>query len=191
MKAKILSLVTLIIACLSLTSCGVAVVGAVGGGTYYLTKTNAYKRFYTDTDITNQILVRIKANPTLKNTRILVSTKNSNVLLIGQVMSPEQRITAEDIARNMEGVRRVYNGITVSGPTSALTRSSDTWITTKVKSQLIALDYFPSSKVKVVTENGVVYLMGTITQEQGNRAAEVARRVKGVQKVVKLFDYIG
>ena len=70
-----------------------------------------------------------------------------------------------------------------------MSRASDSWLTTKVKSKLIAYKDIDSTKIKVVTENGVVYLMGLVFPEEGNRAARVTSETKGVRKVVKVFEY--
>jgi osmotically-inducible protein OsmY len=119
-----------------------------------------------------------------------VSSYNRKVLLTGEV--PDEQIKAV-VARDIgaiEGVQGVINELEVAGPSSYTARSNDTYITGKVKASFVdAKDLFANS-VKVVTERGTVYLMGRVTQREGNRAAEVARGVSGVQKVVKVFEYI-
>lgn len=119
-----------------------------------------------------------------------VSSYNRKVLLTGEV--PDDQVKAA-VARDVgaiEGVQGVINELEVAGPSSYTARSNDTYITGKVKASFVdAKDLFANS-VKVVTERGTVYLMGRVTQREGNRAAEVARGVSGVQKVVKVFEYI-
>ena len=78
----------------------------------------------------------------------------------------------------------------LAAPSSLLTRSSDSVVTGKVKSSLLADKLVDATRIKVVTENGTVFLMGLVTDAEGNRATEIARRVGGVQRVVKLFEYI-
>ena len=95
------------------------------------------------------------------------------------------------IVRTIEKVQDVYDGITLAKPSSLGSRSSDGLLTTKVKTQLLRIKGFDPTRVKVVTERGVVYLMGFLNRDEGNAVAAVARRVGGVQKVVKLFEYRG
>ena len=78
----------------------------------------------------------------------------------------------------------------VAGKTSLLSRSNDTWIATKVRTRMMANRDVPSDQVKIVAENGTVYLMGLISEMEGDNAANVARNVSGVSRVVKVFEYI-
>ncbi|QIL88389.1 BON domain-containing protein [Microbulbifer harenosus] len=131
-----------------------------------------------------------KAHPDLKAANIDVVAFNGVVLLTGQVSSNELRDLAGRTAQQVHTVRQVYNEIQVRGSTSMLARTSDAWLTTKVKSVLMADKEVDSGRIKVVTENGVVYLMGLLTRQEAENAAEVARTVGGVQKVVKAVEYI-
>ena len=143
-----------------------------------------------DTKIANSIINKIKEVPALKEeSHIEVTVFNRIVLLTGETPNAEWRQQTEDIAKSVANVGRVYNQLTIEGPTSSLTRTSDSWITTKIKSQMLATDDLKSSSIKVVTENGVVYLMGIVSREQANIAVEIARQVSGVQKVIKIFQY--
>ena len=90
----------------------------------------------------------------------------------------------------VRGVRRIYNELEIAAPSSAMTRTSDTWITTKVKSFLLGNFDIEGTRVKVVTEDGVVYLMGLATPEEAERIAAEAADIGGVQKVVKLFELL-
>jgi osmotically-inducible protein OsmY len=87
-------------------------------------------------------------------------------------------------------IKRIHNELEVAGKTSLLARSNDTWIATKVRTLMLTNSNVPSDQVKVVTENGAVYLMGMISQVDGDSAANLARNVSGVTKVVKVFEYI-
>ncbi|HEY8570079.1 BON domain-containing protein [Microbulbifer sp.] len=131
-----------------------------------------------------------KAHPDLKAANIDVVAFNGVVLLTGQVQSPELRDLAGRTAQQVHTVRQVYNEIQVRGTSSLLARTNDTWLTTKVKSVLMADKEIDSGRIKVVTEYGVVYLMGLLTRQEAENAAEVARTVGGVQKVVKAVEYI-
>jgi osmotically-inducible protein OsmY len=143
-----------------------------------------------DTDIANKISERVKKIPgSLSERHIEVTVFNRIVLLTGETPSPNIKQEAEEIAKAMPEVARVYNQIAVQGATSSLIRTSDSWITTKVKTEMLATEDLKSGSIKVVTENGVVYLMGTVKRDQADIAVDIARQVSGVQKVVKIFQY--
>lgn len=126
------------------------------------------------------------ASPT---THIDITTFNQVVLLTGQTVTPNLVKKADALARNTPNVKKVYNEITVKGPSSSLTRASDTWVTTKIKTQMLATKGLKSGSIKVVTENGSVYLMGIVTHQQADIAVDIARQISGVQRVVKIFRY--
>ena len=114
---------------------------------------------------------------------------NTAVLVSGEAPTEEDRQAVVDLVRNVEKVTKIYDEITISAPSSLLSRSADTVITAKIKAKLIAEDDLSSLHIKVITEDGVTYLMGLVSEEEGGIATEVARRTGGVQKVVKLFEY--
>ena len=87
-------------------------------------------------------------------------------------------------------MHRVVNELEIAGPSSYTSRSNDALITTKVKASLVDMQTISANSFKVVTERGTVYLMGRVTQREGQIGADVARGVSGVQKVVKVFEYI-
>ena len=125
-----------------------------------------------------------------QNTRVSISSFNGVVLLTGQVTDPEQKQDIEQIVRKIPNVDEVHNVIQVSAPPSALVQLSDTWITTKIKSKLIATDGIDPSQIKIITENGTVYLIGNVPRKQADAAVELARTTDGVQDVVTLFGYV-
>ena len=131
-----------------------------------------------------------KAHASLERAHINVTSYNGVVLLTGQVSSPELRQLASDTVAKVPKVRQVYNELQVQGRLSLLARTNDSWLTTKVKTKLMTHRDVNASRVKVVTENGTVFLMGLLSQAEADRAAEVARSTGGVQKVVKAIEYI-
>lgn len=145
-----------------------------------------------DQSIETRIKVNLKAlEPQFRDAHFDVVSHNGVVLLIGQVASETLKARATEIAAETSiKIKRIHNELEVAGSTSLLARSSDTWIGTKVRTQLMVDDSVPYSQVRVVTENGSVYLMGLVTQEQGDSAAALARNVSGVTRVVKVFEYI-
>ncbi|MBU1285251.1 MAG: BON domain-containing protein [Gammaproteobacteria bacterium] len=126
------------------------------------------------------------AGPT---SHIVVTAYNGVVLLAGQTPRSELKGQAEQAARKVQGITKIHNEIQVLQPTSLLARSNDSLLTTKIKAQMLTDSSVPSSSIKVVTENGIVYLLGLVSRQEANQAASVVQSVSGVQKIVKLFQY--
>jgi osmotically-inducible protein OsmY len=123
--------------------------------------------------------------------RVEVTSYNRQVLLTGQAGNPTDKQTIERLVREQPMVRNVYNEIEVAPFTATLgQRSKDTMLTGQVKASLLNAKDIQSSAIKVVTENNVVYLMGVVTPREARRAAEIARGVNDVTKVVRLFEVI-
>ena len=118
-----------------------------------------------------------------------VTSYNTVVLVTGEAPDESIRKQAVDIVRNIEKVSHVHDEITIAAPSSLMSRSSDSLITSKVKARLLADKNVKGLSIKVVTDKGVVYLMGITSREQARMATEIARQTGGVQKVVMLFEY--
>jgi osmotically-inducible protein OsmY len=125
-----------------------------------------------------------------ENGHINVTSYNRKVLLTGEVRDEAMKQAAEREVREISNVVSVINELEVAGPASYTSRSNDALITTKVKASLIDKKTVSATSFKVTTERGVVYLMGLVTQREGNIAADVAKGVAGVVRVVKIFEYI-
>jgi len=123
---------------------------------------------------------------------INVTSYNGIVLLSGEAPGQALRTRAGEIARGDKQVRRVHNEIQIAAPSSAMTRSSDSWITTKTKTSLVGLDIkgFDPTRVKVVSENGTVFLMGMVYRKEADAIVTRTQQVTGVQRIVKLFEYL-
>jgi osmotically-inducible protein OsmY len=127
------------------------------------------------------------------NTHFTVTAYNGKVLITGEAPTAELRDKIVDIVRRISGVKLVHNEMVIAEPSSIASRSHDTVITTKVKSSLSNIKNLPgfdATRVKVVTENGVVYLMGLLYRNEAHVAAEMARRESGVKQVVMVFEYL-
>ncbi|CVH15428.1 Osmotically-inducible protein Y precursor [Serratia marcescens] len=125
-----------------------------------------------------------------KDARVVATAYQGKVLLTGQSPNADLTARAKQIAMGVEGTTEVYNEIRQGTPVSLSTASSDTWITTKVRSQLLTSDTVKSSNVKVTTENGEVFLLGLVTQQEGQSAAQIASQVSGVKHVTTAFTYV-
>ena len=138
-------------------------------------------------EIKGQTRVRVAVG---ERGHVNITSYNRNVLLTGEVAAETDKVAVEQAVAKIETVRSVVNELAVMGSSSLASRSSDAVITSKIKASYIdAKDVF-SSAIKVVTERGSVYLMGRVTEREANRAADIARGVPGVLKVVKVFEII-
>lgn len=133
-----------------------------------------------------------KAHPDLKRptSHIVTTSYNGVVLLAGEVPNAGLKATAEQAARSVKGVTVVHNEIDITYPTPISVRSNDSLLTSKVKSRLLVETDVASTKVKVVTVRGVVYLLGVVTRVQADNITHSVQQVGGVQKIVRLFEYI-
>ena len=122
--------------------------------------------------------------------RIVVTSFNRKVLLSGQVLDAARKARAAEIVSRVDNVVSVHNELQVAGSVSLTTSAADTAITARVKAALIEARDLQANTIKVVTEAGVVYLMGIVTRPEGDRAAQVASLVGGVQRVVTVFEYV-
>lgn len=122
---------------------------------------------------------------------VSVNSYNRKVLLTGEAPDEATKARIETEMKSVENVQSVVNEIQISTFVSSMTaRSSDALLTTKVKTKLLNTTDIYSNSFKVISEAGVVYLMGRVSQREGNTAVEAVREVSGVQKVVKVFEYI-
>ncbi len=180
----------LLVMCLS--GCGIEtafVAGAATGASIINDKRNL-NTIVEDKNITHQANNAIEHESDLTGSHLVVSSYNHIVLLTGQVTGIPQRERALDIVKQITNVKRVYNELQIAPATSTLTRSNDAWITTKIRGKMLITKELHSGQIKVVTENSTVYLLGLVTPRQGEIAADITREIPGVQRVVKLFEYV-
>ena len=119
-----------------------------------------------------------------------IASYNRKVLLTGEVRDQAMKAAVEREVRAIENVSSVINELVVAGPSSYTSRSSDALITANVKGSLVEMKTISATSFKVVTERGIVYLMGRVTQREGDLGAKIAQSVAGVQGVVKIFEYM-
>jgi osmotically-inducible protein OsmY len=140
--------------------------------------------------------IALKATPRMNNLvgnagNVNVTSFNRKVLLTGEVRDEQMKAAVEREISAIDGVQSIVNELAIAGASSFTSRSNDTLITGKVKASFVDAKDLYANSIKVVTERGIVYLMGRVTPREGDLAAEVTRGVGGVQKVVKIFEYIG
>jgi osmotically-inducible protein OsmY len=176
---------------LPLTGCVPAalVVGATAGGAVIYDK-RSFKTMREDQNAAKLANYWIHHDKVLKDrSHISVNVFNNIALMTGQAQTAKLRDRAYAIMQKIKNVKRIYNAVTIAGATSTLQRGSDDWITGKIRTVLLTKPGLESNDIKVVTEDGVVYLMGKISREQAELATNTARHVSGVTKVIKVFEY--
>jgi osmotically-inducible protein OsmY len=183
-----------IVAALLLSGCAALAFGGLAAGAAVAHDRRTTGTMLEDQNIEIKAAAALARDPELKSRAHLnVTSYNLVVLLSGEAPSEELKLRAGRIVRGIERVRRVHNEVVVAAPSSMMTRSSDTMITARVKTALLGvkgLPGFDATRVKVVTENGTVFLMGIVTRAEADAATEAARTVGGVQRVVRLFEYL-
>ncbi len=133
--------------------------------------------------------MRLK-NDAFKDTNLSISSFNNVMLITGQAPQAWQKHEIGKLVKKIADDREVYNFAEVTNPISILTELSDAWITTKIKAQYVAADEIDPNLIKVITENGTVYLMGIIPHDEADVAVQIAKETRGVQSVIKLFSYV-
>lgn len=182
----------MLLACVSvLQGCAVAAIAVVAGGASVASDNRTLGKQIDDQRIE---LVAHNELAKLKDlheyTNIQVVSVNGSVLAVGQSPNTRLRDLAIKTLSNVNGVLKVHNQIRIGNTISATTKSNDLWLTSKVKTALLAHDKVNVTDVKVVTENGEVFLMGLIFESQANIAVDVARNLSGVSRVYKMFEYL-
>jgi osmotically-inducible protein OsmY len=145
--------------------------------------------FVEDETIETKALLRVQQKHS-EGVHLNVTSFNRLVLLTGEAPTEVVRTDIERIVRGVDNVRTVQNEIVVVPTTTMMIRSNDTVQTSKVKARFLDANKFRANHVKVVTENSVVYLMGIVKRKEAEDAAEIARTTSGVQRVVRVFEYM-
>tara|TARA_R110002051_G_scaffold100997_1_gene171676 strand:- start:4732 stop:5307 length:576 start_codon:yes stop_codon:yes gene_type:complete len=115
---------------------------------------------------------------------------NGIVLLVGQVSNEEMRKEAQRTIEDVSGIRKIHNQIRIGSNIGITTQTHDSWLTSKVKAQLLTAKDISSNNIKVVTENAEVFLMGLVSDSESTQAVNIARNVSGVERVIKVFEYL-
>ncbi len=167
---------------------GAAAVG-VGTGALMITDRRNSETYVTDQGLELRAGNRISEKHGDK-VHVNVTSYNRMLLLTGEAPNPQVKADIEKLAAGVPNVKSITNELAIAGPSSFGGRSNDTYITSKVKARFVDANKFSTNHVKVVTEAGVVFLLGLVTQAEANDAVEIARTTGGVQKVVRVFEII-
>jgi osmotically-inducible protein OsmY len=187
---RLAALATALAAATLLGACAPLVVGGAMVGTSMM----ALDRRTSGTQVEDQT-IELKGSTRVRETigdrgHAIVTSYNRLVLLTGEVPTDADRAAVEQAVARLDNVRSVVNELAVMPPSSLSSRSNDTILTSKVKASFVDAKDLQSSAFKVVTERGVVYLMGLVTEREATRATDITRGVGGVQKVVRVFDVV-
>jgi osmotically-inducible protein OsmY len=188
-KITFLRLCAGVVAAAALSGCAAVVLGSAVGTALVVTDRRTAGTQLEDQNIELKAGTRIRESVGDRG-HINTTSYNRMVLLTGEVQSEADRGVVEQAIGRIEGVRSVVNELAVMGASSMTARSNDTILTSKVKASFIDAKDLQAGALKVVTERGVVYLMGRVTEREANRATDLARGVSGVQKVVKVFEML-
>lgn len=181
-----------ILLCVSiLQGCAAAAVVAVVGGASVASDNRTLGKQIDDQRIELVAHNQLAKMPEVsEHTNIQVISVNGSVLAVGQSPSTQLRDVVMKTLSNINGVVTVHNQIRIGNTISATTKSNDLWLTSKVKTALVANKQVSATDVKVVTENGEVFLMGLLNKNQADTAVNVARNISGVSRVYKMFEYL-
>ncbi len=170
-----------------LQGCAAAVIGATVGGTVVALDNRDVNRQLDDSGLRLKMGAALREGDTFAEQRIKFVAYNGDILLYGQAETDALARSAEAKARDIEGVVRVYNQIRIGETANLVARADDSWITTRVKALLLRDQEFDISGIKVITENNEVFLLGIVDRASADRAIDIARNVRGVQKVIDVL----
>ena len=188
-KMRLYSLLVMVPVLVStLYGCVAAVVG--GAGTAVLVGEDRRTVGTVTEDKGIEVKAANRVNDRFKDAHVNFTSYSRMVLVTGEAADAATKTEIEKIVRAVENVRGVYNEMAIAGSTALSARANDSFITSKVKARFVDQQKFNPVHVKVVTEAGVVYLLGMVKHKEADDAVEITRTTSGVQKVVKLFEYL-
>jgi osmotically-inducible protein OsmY len=189
MKRTLLSLALAASLGVSLSACVPLVMGGAAGTAMVASDRRTSGAYVDDQAI--ELKAVSQMNQKLPDAHVNVTSFNRTVLMTGEVQTNDGRQQAELLVRALPGVSRVYNYTVVAEPSTLGQRNNDTWITAKVRGRLMSgKGDYSSQAIKLVSERGVVYLLGLVTPTEGDEVTALVSQTAGVLKVVPLFEYL-
>ncbi|GMR07911.1 MAG: division/outer membrane stress-associated lipid-binding lipoprotein [Gammaproteobacteria bacterium] len=194
-KQKIYSLLGSLLMVTLLQGCTGAVVGgAAAGGAAVIHDRRSAGTIIDDQVIELKAFDRINGNAEiLENTHVNVKSHNYVVLITGEAPTEKLKNDVYELIKTIPKVKRIHNELIIAAPSSYTSRTSDSWITAKVKTAMFKItdiEGFDSTRVRVVTDNGSVFLMGLVKRNEADAVTELVRKISGVQRVIKVFEYL-
>lgn len=190
-NAQPMKLTALLLILSVLQGCAVATVVAVTAGASMATDRRSIGNQIDDQSIEVEAYNEITKNKSLNdNTNLHIISVNGSVLIIGQAPNTYLRDQALKIVNGIDSVVRIHNQIRIGNTTSVTTQTNDVWLTSKVKTALFSSDEVNGKDIKVITENGEVFLMGIVSKKEADAAVNITRNINGVNRVFKAFEYL-
>ena len=190
-SSKSMRIASILMLVSALQGCAVATVVAVTAGATMVADRRSFSKQIDDQSIeftAHNELAKQKA--LTKNTNLHVISVNGSVLIIGQAPNTYLRDLAIKSIEDVPDIVVIHNQIRIGSSTAVSTKSNDIWLTSRIKSALLATNAVNAKDIKVVTENSEVFLLGLVTKEEANVVVEIARNINGVSRVYKAFEYI-
>ncbi|HUP96663.1 MAG TPA: BON domain-containing protein [Usitatibacter sp.] len=188
MMRKLIGLAALAATLPLLQGCFPLAVTGMGTAALMATDRRTTGMYIEDESIEWKVLARMRGE--FPGAHVNATSFNRRVLLTGEAPNEETKKKAEEVVRRIENVREVTNELQVAGASSLASRGNDALVTSNVKARMVNNGRFSPSHVKVLTEQGVVYMMGLVTPAEGDAAVDIARNTAGVSRVVKVFEYV-
>jgi osmotically-inducible protein OsmY len=175
----------------AIQGCAVATIAAVTAGATVISDRRTFSKQLDDHSIEFIAHNELLKNKALSdNTNINIVSVNGIVLVVGQAPNTYLRDLVIKTVKATPDIVRIHNQIRIGAVSSITTQSNDVWLTSKVKSALLANGEVNGKDVKVVTENAEVFLLGLVSAKEADTVVEIARNISGVNRVIKAFEYI-
>ncbi len=190
-NTKAMQIAGLLMLASALQGCAVATVVAVTAGATMVADRRTFSKQIDDQSIefrAHNELAKVKALS--KNTNLHVVSMNGMVLIVGQAPNTYLRDLAIKTIQDIPDIVVIHNQIRIGSSTAVTTQSNDIWLTSRVKTALLANSEVNAKDIKVVTENSEVFLLGLVTTKEADIVVEVTRNIPGVNKVIKAFEYL-
>ena len=186
-----LLLALIFLACFFISGCaGLVVAGAATGAVASQDERTVPTQLEDESIEIKTSTALFKNDEIWKDTNIDVISYNTIVLLVGQAPTASLKEQAKLEVEKIDKVKKIYNQIRIAAPISFFAKRNDEYLTSKTKSSMLFTENFPSGKIKVVTENSEVFLLGLVTKQEADKAVEIARNINGVSRVIKVFEIV-
>lgn len=186
---RLLKTFSLILIAFNLTGCAGLFIAGAATTANLVTDTRSTQEIWQDNNLEFEIAAIGNKAPFKGQVRITASSYNGTVVLMGQASTGEYLNNFESKARAIDGVNVIHNQVRVKTPLNVTEMSTDSWITTKVKSALLTDSELNGVKIKVITEDKEVFLLGYVSHQQADIATKIARNISGVKQVIRAFQY--
>ena len=180
----------ILLSCLMLTACGPMLIAGTAAGVSIIHDRRSAGTVIDDNTIELVTYGRLGEAPFYNTSHISTTAYNGYVLLVGQTPTQQDKQHAGKLASQVDNVKKVYNELRVGKVTGLAQRTKDAWITSAVKTRLVTDSNIDPTRVKVVTENGTVFLLGLVTHDEALTATQNAKKVSGVKKIIRIFEYL-